>query len=128
MSVTLLCLYLWCITWRGVPHFHLSLGVGTMKLSAKESLYTCIREEVGKIRETWDKKVSRYNDVAFAYRVIQLMSGPEAGGLKKVDQALVKELVSLCDKSNPNYYQGGGPLNWAWTWAIPTTFNLKRMN
>lgn len=98
-----------------------------MKSSTKEALYLCVRTEVEKIRETWDKKVSRYNGIAFAYRVMQLMGGAKAQGLKEIDVALVKELVPMCDKSSPNYYKGGDPLNWAWTWFIPTTANLKRM-
>jgi hypothetical protein len=71
-----------------------------------------------------DKKLLRYNDISFTYRVIRLMNGSKLNW--ELDESLLKDLVGACFKDHP-MYSGESVKTWAWTWAIPTVRNVNRV-
>ena len=98
-----------------------------MHLSVKRELATVIREvaqDLESRREDRDKKLLRYNDIMFTYRVIKMLGGKMV--TTPIDRPLIQDLVDMCDKSKEDYDPRYGPLAWAWTWYLPTTSRLKK--
>jgi hypothetical protein len=69
-----------------------------------------------------DKKLLRYNDISFTYRVIKLMGGSKLDW--ELDRDLLRDLVGACFKDH-TMYSGESIKTWAWTWAIPLSRNIK---
>jgi hypothetical protein len=69
-----------------------------------------------------DKKLLRYNDISYTYRVVKLMQGSKYK--QEVDRELVYDLVGICFKEHP-LYSGESVKTWAWMWAMkPATKGL----
>jgi hypothetical protein len=96
-----------------------------MKVSLKVALGKAVRDHSENLLERGyvnDKKLLRYNDIVWTYRVIKLCGGPKVA--ETLDKELLHDLVEMCFKNGVNY-SGESVKTWAWLWAIPTIPNEK---